>query len=223
MRIISWNCNGRFREKHSSILEYNADIYVIQECENPAYQTKENYRLFAANSLWIGDNPYKGLGIFAKDSICLSHLDWPSYCLRYFLPVRVANRFNLLGVWACEPYISEYYIYQNINMQSFNSDTVIIGDFNSNAIWDKQHKKRNHSTVVNELSDLGLVSAYHTEMQEDQGKESIPTFFQYRHQDKGFHIDHCFVSKTRIARYSILTDPHWFTMSDHRPICLDIY
>ena len=40
MKIISWNCNGKFREKFSAILEEDADIYVIQECENPADITK---------------------------------------------------------------------------------------------------------------------------------------------------------------------------------------
>lgn len=34
MRIVSWNCNGRFRDKIENILSYNADLYVIQESEN---------------------------------------------------------------------------------------------------------------------------------------------------------------------------------------------
>ena len=35
MRIISWNCNGAFRNKINSILSLNGDIYVIQEAEDP--------------------------------------------------------------------------------------------------------------------------------------------------------------------------------------------
>lgn len=34
MKIVSWNYNGKFSEKYKKILELNADIYVIQECEN---------------------------------------------------------------------------------------------------------------------------------------------------------------------------------------------
>ena len=35
MRIISWNCNGAFKNKINSILSLNGDIYVIQETEDP--------------------------------------------------------------------------------------------------------------------------------------------------------------------------------------------
>ena len=56
MKIISWNCNGKFREKFEHIIEENADLYVIQECENPKYCNNDKYRNFAQNYIWIGEN-----------------------------------------------------------------------------------------------------------------------------------------------------------------------
>lgn len=35
MKIISWNCNRKFRKKYKKILKYEADIYVILEAERP--------------------------------------------------------------------------------------------------------------------------------------------------------------------------------------------
>lgn len=34
MKIVSWNCNGKFREKFSILQKLDADIYVVQECGN---------------------------------------------------------------------------------------------------------------------------------------------------------------------------------------------
>lgn len=222
MKIISWNCNCKFREKYKEIKKYDADIYVIQECENPQTILDEEYKKFANNYIWIGDNENKGLGIFAKEYINIEKNDWENYCLRYFCSVKVNNSFDLIAIWACSPYIEEYYIYQNINIPNYNLNTVIIGDFNSNKKWDKEHGKRNHSAVVKELNELGLESAYHYISKEAQGKESKNTFYLYRHKDKGYHIDYCFCNPSKIVNYKILDDKNFAQYSDHRPILLDI-
>lgn len=222
MKIISWNCNCKFREKFKEIKKINADIYIIQECENPELSSSLEYKEFASNYLWIGDNKNKGLGIFAKDNIKLDKLNWKSYCLRCFLPVRVNNLFNILGVWACAPYIEEYYIYQNINIDKYNLDTIIMGDFNSNKIWDKEHGNRNHINVVNELKIIGLESAYHYISNEEQGKEQKATFCLYRHEEKKYHIDHCFCNPKIIEDYNVMDDIKWLKLSDHFPIVLEI-
>ena len=134
MRIVSWNCNGKFREKFEKVKELNADIYVIQECEDPQNYVGTAYGDFAKNDIWNGENKNKGLGIFAKEGILIENNRWETYCLRNFLSVKVNHDFDLLGVWACKPYIEEYYIYQYINIEKFNDKTIIIGDFNSNKI-----------------------------------------------------------------------------------------
>lgn len=221
MKIISWNCNGKFRSKFKEIEKEDADIYVIQECENPEITKENEYKKFATNYIWVGEKNNKGLGIFAKENIKLEKNNWDTYCLRNFLSVRINNEFDLIGVWACKPYIEEYYIYQYINFKKYNSDTIIIGDFNSNKIWDTNNNVRNHMNVVNQLLKKELVSAYHTYYNEEQGEETQKTFYLYKHLDKGYHIDHCFIKKDRIKKYQILFDENWLKYSDHMPVILE--
>ncbi len=221
MKILSWNCNGKFRNKFQEILSIEADVYVIQECENPAESNCVAYKEFADNYLWTGENKNKGLGVFARQGICLAENPWPKYCLRNFLSVKVNDSFDLVAVWACRPYIEEYYIYQNINISNYSQDTIIVGDFNSNAIWDKKHYTRTHSTIVQQLSEIGICSAYHHITGEAQGKELTPTFYLYRHLEKGYHIDHCFAAASNIQNYCVLWDLEWLEKSDHMPILLE--
>lgn len=46
MKILSQNCNGKFREKYKEVLKYKADIYVIQECEKPDKYFNKKYENF---------------------------------------------------------------------------------------------------------------------------------------------------------------------------------
>lgn len=217
MKIVSWNCRGKFREKYSFLQKLDADIYVIQECENPKIHQKIADD-FCSNYYWCGESDSKGLGIFLKSSIKAEKNDWQTYCLRNFISLRINDDFDLLGVWACSPYIEEYYIYQSINIDRYNKNIVVIGDFNSNAIWDKKRNKRNHCEVVKQLERIGISSIYHHITGEKQGQETQKTFYLYKHRDKAYHIDHCFANKERILDYSILDTETWLKYSDHIPI-----
>ena len=116
----------------------------------------------------------------------------------------------------------EYYVYQSINIDKYAENTILIGDFNSNAIWDKKHGKRNHSIVVNELKQINIVSAYHLFNKEEMGKEKQPTFYLYRHIDKPYHIDYCFANPQIIKNFDVLKEYEWLKFSDHLPIRVEI-
>lgn len=223
MKIVSWNCHGAFRKKYSVVQSLNADIYVIQECENPQkYEGAFSEIGFRNPFFWCGENDNKGLGVFAVHDISLQENQWKKYCLRNFISLKVNHSFDLLCVWACLPYIEEYYIYQTVNFEHYNEDMLIIGDFNSNVRWDKQHNRRNHTAVVNRLGEIGLVSAYHHISGEKQGNESLNTYYLHFNRKKGYHIDHCFVSSAKLERFSVLEANDWLSYSDHIPIVVEI-
>jgi hypothetical protein len=45
MKILNWNCDGGFftKGKYKSILKYDADIMIIQECSDPEKSINDDY------------------------------------------------------------------------------------------------------------------------------------------------------------------------------------
>ena len=222
MKILSWNCRGNFRNKYQHISREHADIYVIQECENPEKYLAE-FQGFLHNYIWVGENDNKGLAVFATSSNKLEKLIWKGTDLRYYLPIRVNDSFDLIAVWSHPPYIEGYFDWQKLNIKKFNEDTIIIGDFNSNAQWNHKHGNKNHTEVVNQLAEIGLFSAYHYLEMQSMGAEKAKTFYQYGHLDKGHHIDYCFLSPDNLDDFVILSPKDWLHLSDHVPIYAQLY
>jgi exonuclease III len=215
-------------------LDYNADIYVIQECENPNESESKDYKHWASNYVWIGDSKNKGLGIFAKQEINLQKLNWPNsfkgHPVKHFLPCRVNHEFDLLGVWTHKNnspnfgYIGQFWKYLQLNKEKLGK-TIIAGDFNSNKIWDEWDRWWNHSDVVEELKSIGIESFYHLKSNENQGQESCPTLYFQKNTARTYHIDYIFGSKNylnRIEKIEIGKAEDWLKLSDHMPIYCEI-
>ncbi len=230
MKIVTWNCNGALRKKFENLKSFNADICIIQECENPEQSNHTEFRRWATNHLWIGDNKNKGLGIFGRNNIELNALEWTNaykdHSVKYFLPCRVNNDFDLLGVWAHgnnSPnfgYIGQLWKYLQVNKSKLNK-TIIAGDLNSNAIWDQWDRWWNHSDVIRELKGVSIESLYHINSGEQQGKESNPTFYLQRKLEKAYHIDYIFGSQefqNDLKELKIGKVEFKLEISDHMPM-----
>ena len=231
MKIVSWNCAGAFREKFTSIIEEDADIYVIQECEDPAKAKSDEYKDFAGdNYFWTGDGKDKGLGIFAGSHVKLEKLD--EYCgtdFKNFIALRVNDSFNLLGVWAMPKYVEMIHDYFDTNSYLFDDNLIMCGDFNSNAIWNNQHKTKDsegnakdQTNLNKKLNKKGLFSAYHDLTSEKQGKETQYTFYLNWNLDKPYHIDYVYAAKDRVIGFKIGDANKWIELSDHVPITFEI-
>lgn len=227
MRIISWNCNGGFRKKFHVLENLNADIVIIQECEDPSQSTSIEYVKWAGNYLWIGKNKNKGIGVFSKKGNSIKSIDLDAGSLMIFLPFTVNDDLNVLAVWTQGTesgefrYIGQMWQYLQLHWNFFKSDKhLIIGDFNSNKIWDRKRNIGNHTHVVEALKEIGICSSYHGIYGCDQGSELHPTFFMYRKTEKPYHIDYAFVSETLIkdSNVEIGYPDQWLNFSDHMPL-----
>lgn len=234
MKIVTWNCNGAFRKKFDRISDFNADIYIIQECENPAESGHKDYIKWADNYIWTGDTKNKGLAIFARPNLKLEKLNWTNnfknHTVKHFLPCKINNDFDLLAVWTHRNnspnfgYIGQLWKYIQVNKDKLNG-TLIVGDFNSNTIWDEWDRWWNHSDVVNELKELDIVSIYHKLTGEQQGKESKPTLYFQRNLSRPYHIDYIFGAKIFAEKTMAFEVGHadkWLQLSDHMPIFCEI-
>ena len=231
MKIITWNCNMAYRKKANFILAQQPDIVIVPECEHPDKLTFKPGTILPNDIFWQGTNTNKGLGVFSYSSYKFQLLDTYNPDFRTILPLLVTGGktdFILFAVWANNPQDRSYqYIGQVWKAINFYKDflkgkkIIIAGDFNSNTIWDKLPRKVNHSTVVKLLEDNKIYSAYHKFFKQQQGQEEHNTLFMYRHKDKPYHIDYCFISKDFVKKLSdvkVGEYEEWAEHSDHTPL-----
>ncbi|WP_415886472.1 endonuclease/exonuclease/phosphatase family protein [Neptuniibacter sp. QD37_6] len=247
MKIVTWNCNGALRKKTDVIDTLKPDIAVVQECENPDESTAK-YKAWAGEYLWFGRSKNKGIGIFAKngntvrklewsgefriDGLVSRHasLSWKTEELELFFPCRINDELNLLAVWTKAAnsnnfgYMGQFWKYLQIHRLELSlSPTMIVGDFNSNTRWDQPDRWWNHSDVIDELREIGITSLYHEQFSEDQGKETSPTFYLHRKEDKPYHIDYVFLSEDlkAISKLTVGKRNDWISVSDHMPLIVE--
>ena len=234
MRLIEWNCQGAFRKKNERILALKPDVLIVPECENEEKLKFGKLTPKPNSFVWHSESPNKGLGVFSYSDYNLELLHWFNPKFRYVLPIKVSNgddEFILFAIWAMDNkendkarYIGQIWLAINYYSSLLENDSILIGDFNSNKIWDTKDRIANHTDVVNYLEDKSLVSLYHEQENEEQGTESMASFFMYRKIEKPYHIDYCFASSNILKNgYRITFEDvnSWIDLSDHCPIVVD--
>jgi len=235
VRLISWNCQGAFRKKADLILALKPDILLVQESEHPDKYILSSTSKKPDFQYWYGDNKHKGISIFSFNNYKFELLPLFNPEFRYILPFRVTginHTFTLFAIWAMNNkenydarYIGQIWLAINHYLDLLNTPTILIGDFNSNKIWDYKGRVGNHSDVVRILSERNIQSIYHKHFNIEQGQEIQPTFFLQRNVNKPYHIDYCFASADildKVQNVEIGTYENWTAYSDHSPLIIDI-
>lgn len=226
LTVLTWNCNGALRRKWSLLDTFDADLLIVQECEDPAMAKDPAYLEWAGHYLWTGSTKNKGIGVFARRGMSLTPEPLELQSLQLFLPCWVNNDWPLLATWTMQANSPAFgYIGQLWKFLQSHSDflahprAMLAGDLNSNACWDKWGRWWNHSDVVNDLGTLGLTSVYHHHFDEAQGQESHKTFYLQRNPGKGYHIDYVFAGPDwGKGALSVGDRDTWLAVSDHMPV-----
>lgn len=228
-------------QKYHAVAALKPDISVISECANPEIMAQKGLAFGNADqSIWIGTNPNKGLGVFASNNfkLKLANPHFPN--LKFVAPVEVSGpaTFNLLAVWAqnasggvtrkhqlgpLRRALTKYRTFLS------SKPTIIGGDLNSNAIWDKPGWRINHQTKVDLLDRMGLASIYHEMTGEEHGKETTPTHYWRDRRKDGptYHLDYIFIPKNlleHVTHFDVGSFEDWcgVGMSDHVALVIDI-
>ncbi len=235
MKLISWNCQGAFRKKNKKVLSFKPDILVIPECENEKKLRFGELTPQPNDFFWYGNDLNKGIGVFSYSDYKFELLKEFNPKFKFIIPLKVTNNktsFILFAVWANNKQEDDYnrYIRQvwfSINYYKHLLDypVILIGDFNSNKVWDKKGRIGNHSDVANKLKEKEIISLYHLQNKLKQGEETTPTFFMYRKKEKPYHIDYCFASRSLLGNgFDILIENYnkWNKLSDHSPLIINL-
>ena len=225
--LVTWNANMAFRKKRDQVLEYDPDLSVIPECENPA---KIGEWSEFSDWVWVGDNENKGLGVFARNGISLELADDDVNESQYVVPVEVDGARNLLAVWAMNDetvprkrYIGQVYTGLRQYRDFVNSDTIVAGDFNWNVEWDESPKSPlvgDFRETVEILNERGMNSLYHRQRNAEFGNEDDPTFYMHKKRARPYHIDYIFAPESvteSVREYTVGTYEKWVDASDHMP------
>ncbi|RZJ75958.1 MAG: endonuclease/exonuclease/phosphatase family protein [Flavobacterium sp.] len=234
MKIISWNCCMAFRKKMGPILKKKPDLLIIQECEPLDKFDFDSFSKKPTSQHWCGyKDGKKGVAIFSFGKYSFRVHDLYSEDFSIVVPIILSDgseEYNIIAVWTLDTKVKGGHYVDQIwraidyyDSHITTSRTILIGDFNSNVIFDKKTKESSHGNMVIKLAKKGIVSAYHEKHKQKQGTERHPTFYLYRHQDKPYHLDHCFISGdmlSRLKKVEIGKYDDWSALSDHSPLTI---
>jgi hypothetical protein len=228
MRIVEWNCRSKFTAKLAALEALNPDVAVLSEA--PLVNPRPDDTLTHKAMSWCatGLYSYKSLALAGFTSV-LTPVETPEDTGKWSIAAEHPAGFGILGIWACpeasRPYSNEI----SKSLDAYDewirkNDVVIAGDFN--VTYDGT-ERRLFRAILDRLTDLGMVSAYHAHSHLEHGSESVATHFFRTHEDAKFHIDFVFVPKAwtdRIRKVEVGSHAQWVAsgLSDHVPIVVDV-
>ena len=240
MKLVSWNCKVGFTEqKVEFIKKYDADLYIIQECNEKDFSNINKY--FKNNSFYCDNIESKyGVGLFS-DKFEFQILPEHNVNFRYIVPYKIFSNdyeFILFSIWTKDKDENNRKIeyteqtWKAINFDGykkyFTNSIILVGDFNSNNFWDKRYitnKIHSHNDIIKKLHEYNIESVYHKYHNCINGNEKDPTLLWQMDMNKKYHIDYFFISENyKIKSVNVGSLKEWEEnkFSDHCPLIIEI-
>ena len=89
MRIVAWNCAMAFHRKLDALLAERPDVAIVSECGSPEVLAAKVSLQRLGQMVWVGDNPQKGLAVFARNGYTAELDDCYDPSLHHLAPVRI--------------------------------------------------------------------------------------------------------------------------------------
>ena len=230
MKLVTWNCAMAFHKKSSLLFSLDANVMVIQECSQKSIEQIASFDGFT--TVWFGNNPNKGMAVICRAPWRIDASK--DFQLTWAANVKISGPLDLdlYAVWACagrsydDRYIRQVHLLlDQLERTGVGESTALIGDFNSNAIWDNKYKEHGHSAAVKRLADLGLKSAYHDFHKEAYGEETRPTLAFRKSRTQTYHIDYVFLDQSLLkamSSFAVGSFDDWIAHSDHVPLLVGL-
>jgi hypothetical protein len=228
VRVVVWNLRSGTDAKWDVLQGLGPDIAVLPEAARAPRRAAPSLLGPGVEWHWVGNHEAKGLAVasFGRPSVVA--------------PVEVTGRWSVgarldglfvLGIWSCPSgggYGREVMRALDAYQRRLRrGPAVVAGDFNIDPSGSEERRGAWFSRLLQRFGRLGLHSAYHVHLGEPFGAETRPTYFHYRHRERPFHIDFCFVSEAlleRVRHVEVGLYDDWVGagLSDHVPVIVDI-
>lgn len=215
MRLATWNCaRGPLARKREALDALGPDVVVMTEASPPDASMRD--------VLWFGEGRF-GVAMYARPPYRVKRLR-RALTVPCVYPVAVIGPvcFTLIGVWTWPAPTYKSALVNGLDAyRGIRGARVVAGDFNGNVDFDKPRGRMKWSHCFDRLAEEGLVSAYHRDR--TFGREPDATHYFLWREERRFHLDYCFVPRQwTITHASVGSYTDWKTLSDHRPVIVDV-
>jgi exodeoxyribonuclease-3 len=230
VRIATWNCCGQYDENLRHLLDEDTDLAVVCEAAARSGWPIHQGREVTGWSQRVWSESYRELAVVGRSPYSVVRHPQAGSAPAWLLPTTVDGPvpFTLIGVWTVVYGGSLGYVRQLeraadwLEKARLSEPVVLAGDFNAPI----STSQAQYDAVARRLRDLGLVDAYRASRGlGDDENWTEATYYQYRRQDRPFHIDHLFVPAEWADRVKVEVGDFdtWVGSgrSDHVPLIAD--